>query len=70
VPGLRPVSVKGIPNSAARRPDPPVTELAPFSPKGKGADDPHPKVQKQALLDFTQISGIIDKIDKLEVLWR
>jgi hypothetical protein len=47
-----------------------VTELAPFSPKGKGADDPHPEVQKQALLDFTQISGIIDKIDKLEVLWR
>ena len=58
------------PNSAARRPDPPVTELAPFSPKGKGADDPHPGVKKQAVLDFYPDLGIMEKLDKLEVLWR
>jgi len=39
--GARPRLGQGHPNSAARRPDPPVTELALFSPKGKGADAPH-----------------------------
>ena len=33
---------QGHPNSAARHSDPPVTELARFSPKGRGADGLHP----------------------------
>lgn len=41
--GAPPRLGQGHPNSAARRPDPPVTELPLFSPKGKGADDPHLK---------------------------
>jgi hypothetical protein len=46
VPGLRPVSIKGIQAAAPRRSDPPLTELAPLSPRGRGADDPHPNFEK------------------------
>jgi hypothetical protein len=37
---------KGHPSSAPRRSDPPLTELAPLSPRGRGADDPHPNFEK------------------------
>ena len=40
--GAPPRLGKGHPSSAARRSDPPLTELAPLSPRGRGADDPHP----------------------------
>ena len=43
MPGLRPVSVKGHPSSAPRRSDPPLTELAPLSPRGRGAGLPAPQ---------------------------
>ena len=46
VPGLRPVLVKGIQAALTRRSDPPLTKLAPLSPRGKGADDPHPVFRK------------------------
>ena len=41
VPGLRPVSIKGIQAALTRRSDPPLTELAPLSPRGRGAGVPH-----------------------------
>ena len=40
--GAPPRLGKGHPSSAARRSDPPLTELAPLSPRGRGVDDPHP----------------------------
>jgi hypothetical protein len=47
MPGLRPVLVKGIQAALTRRSDPPLTKLAPLSPRGKGADDPHPSFRKE-----------------------
>ena len=44
--GAPPRLGKGHPSSAARRSDPPLTELAPLSPRGRGADDPHPSFRK------------------------
>src|SRR5215472_12147180 len=41
MPGLRPVSVKGIQAALRARSDPPLTE-PPLSPRGKGADETHP----------------------------
>jgi hypothetical protein len=32
--------------------NPPVTELAPLSTRGKGADDPHPSFRKGVTLNF------------------
>jgi hypothetical protein len=52
MPGLCLVSVKGIQAAALRRSDPPVTELAPLSPRGMGADDPHPSFRKGVTLNF------------------
>ena len=45
--GAPPRLGKGHPSSAARRSDPPLTELAPLSPRGRGADDPHPSFRKE-----------------------
>jgi hypothetical protein len=42
MPGLRPVSVKGI-QAPLRRSEPPLTELAPLSPRGRGAGLPTPE---------------------------
>lgn len=39
--GAPPRLGQGHPSSALRRSDPPLTKLAPLSPRGKGADDPH-----------------------------
>jgi len=47
LPGLRPVLVKGIQAALTRRSDPPLTKLAPLSPRGKGADDSHPCFRKR-----------------------
>jgi hypothetical protein len=40
--GAPPRLGKGHPSSAPRRSDPPLTELAPLSPRGRGAACPHP----------------------------
>jgi hypothetical protein len=50
MPGLRPVLVKGIQAALTRRSDPPLTKLAPLSPRGKGADDPHPSFRKDGVI--------------------
>ena len=52
--GAPPRLGKGHPSSAARRSDPPLTELAPLSPRGRGADDPHPASERSVACEFPQ----------------
>jgi hypothetical protein len=40
--GAPPVLVKGIQAAPTRRSDPPLTKLAPLSPRGRGAGTPAP----------------------------
>jgi hypothetical protein len=41
---------KGIQAALTRRSDPSLTKLAPLSPTGKGADDPHPSLKKEVVI--------------------
>ena len=67
--GAPPRLGRGNPSSAARRSAPPLTKLAPLSPRGRGADDPHPASVKWASqLNFR--SGWIAVFPDLPSGWR
>ena len=52
--GAPPRLGQGNPSSAPRHSDPPLTKLAPLSPKGKGPDDPHPLRKGSGKRSFTE----------------